>query len=120
MGRVCAELADRAVFTDEDPRGEDRQAILREIAAGASARGWREGRDYELIADRARAIERACEIARPGDTVLLTGKGHEESIEYADFTIPWDEAVVARETLARLGYDGQVTERTERTERTAR
>ena len=107
MGRVCAELADYAVFTDEDPRGEDRQAILREIAAGASARGWREGRDYELIADRARAIERAFQIARPGDTVLLTGKGHEETIEYGDFAIPWDEATAPREALARLGYDGQ-------------
>ena len=107
MGRVCAELADRAVFTDEDPRGEDREAILREIAAGTRQRGWREGREYELIADRARAIERACELALPGDTVLLAGKGHEETIEYADFALPWDEAAVAREALARLGYDGQ-------------
>ena len=60
--------------------------------------------DYEIIPDRAEPIARAFEIARPGDTVLLTGKGHENSIIYADRTIPWDEATEARLALAKLGY----------------
>ena len=107
MGRLCAELADAGIFTDEDPRHEDRAAILAEIAAGAAGRGWVEGRDYELIPDRAAAIERALGLARAGDAVLLAGKGHEYTIEYAGYSMPWDEAAAAREALARLGYERQ-------------
>lgn len=105
MGRVCAELADFGIFADEDPRTEDPAAILAGIAAGAAAAGWVEGRDYERIADRRAAIERACALARPGDAVLLAGKGHENTIAYADREIPWDEAAEARAALAHLGYD---------------
>ncbi|CAA9556795.1 MAG: UDP-N-acetylmuramoylalanyl-D-glutamate--L-ornithine ligase [uncultured Thermomicrobiales bacterium] len=104
MGRVCAEGADFGIFTDEDPRGEDPEAILAALAEGAAAAGWVEGRHYERIADRRAAIERALALARPGDAVVLAGKGHENSIIYADHTIPWDEATEASEALARLGY----------------
>ncbi len=104
MGRVCAELADFGIFTDEDPRGEDREAILGEIAAGAAGAGWVRGRDFELIADRRAAIARAFALARPGDAVLLAGKGHENTIIYADGPVPWDEATEAREALDRGGH----------------
>lgn len=103
MGRVCAELADFGIFTDEDPRGEDPEAILDGIAAGAVERGWRRGRDFERIPDRRAAIARACAMARPGDAVVLAGKGHERTIIYADRAIPWDEAAVAREVLLETG-----------------
>ena len=58
-----------------------------------------------LIADRREAIEAAFERARPGDVVLLAGKGHEQSILYGDRTQPWDEAAAARDALAAaLGF----------------
>jgi UDP-N-acetylmuramoyl-L-alanyl-D-glutamate--2,6-diaminopimelate ligase len=104
MGAVCARLADSAIFTDEDPRGEDRLAILRAIASGAEGEGWREGGEYECLPDRPEAIARAVALAGPGDVVLLAGKGHENSIIYAGGAITWDEAAEARRALARLGY----------------
>ena len=111
MGRVCAELADFAIFTDEDPRRESPEAILAHIAAGAAAGGWVEGRHYERIADRREAITRACAIARPGDGIVLAGKGHEHAIEYAEHEIPWNEAEEARAALARLGWTAGADER---------
>jgi UDP-N-acetylmuramoyl-L-alanyl-D-glutamate--2,6-diaminopimelate ligase len=106
MGAVCARLADAAIFTDEDPRSEDPLAILREIAAGAANVGWTEGREYTLVPDRRAAIVRAIARAAPGDTILLAGKGHENTMVYADRTIAWDEATEARLALAAYGYGG--------------
>ena len=104
MGRIAGERARLVVVTDEDPRGEDREAILDEIAAGAEAVGRRRDHDLLLIADRATAIRAAFERARPGDVVLLAGKGHERSIIGPDGPTPWDEARGARDALADLGY----------------
>jgi UDP-N-acetylmuramoyl-L-alanyl-D-glutamate--2,6-diaminopimelate ligase len=104
MGRIAGERARLVVVTDEDPRGEDREAILEEIAAGAEAVGRRRDHDLLLIADRASAIRAAFERARPGDVVLLAGKGHEQSIIGARGATPWDEVRAAREALADLGY----------------
>jgi UDP-N-acetylmuramoyl-L-alanyl-D-glutamate--2,6-diaminopimelate ligase len=104
MGRVAAERCRLIVLTDEDPRGEDRLAILREIAAGAEEVGRRVGHDVLLIADRRAAIGTALEQARPGDVVVLCGKGHESTIEMADGALDWDEAAEARRALSDLGY----------------
>jgi UDP-N-acetylmuramoyl-L-alanyl-D-glutamate--2,6-diaminopimelate ligase len=104
MGRIAGERARLMVVTDEDPRGEDRQAILDEIAAGAEAAGKHRGRDLLLIADRRDAIEAAFEGARPGDIVLLAGKGHERTIEYADGDRAWNEREAALDALAAMGY----------------
>lgn len=106
MGAICARLADFGIFTDEDPRGEDPLAILQAIAVGTHAAGWQEGREYLCLPDRRAAIGRAIELAQPGDVVLLAGKGHENSIVYADGAIPWDETTEAKLALARLGYGG--------------
>ncbi len=105
MGRIAGERARLVIVTDEDPRGEDREAILDEIARGAEAVGRRRGRDLLLVADRREAIESAFERARPRDIVLLAGKGHEQSILVGDRALPWDERRVARELLAAAGYD---------------
>ena len=107
MGRIAAERCRLVVVTDEDPRGEDRDAILREIVRGAEAAGGRAGVDVLAVADRREAIAAAFERAAPGDVVLLAGKGHEASILYADGPVPWDEAAAAREALAALGYGGR-------------
>jgi UDP-N-acetylmuramoyl-L-alanyl-D-glutamate--2,6-diaminopimelate ligase len=104
MGRIAGERARLVVVTDEDPRGEDREVILDEIARGAEAAGKRRGHDLLLVADRPAAIETAFERARPGDLVLLAGKGHEQSIIGPDGPAAYDEATTARAALARLGY----------------
>ena len=106
MGRIAGERARLVVVTDEDPRGEDREAILDEIARGAEAAGRRRGQDLLLIADRRDAIAAAFEAARPGDIVLLAGKGHERSIAGADGEEPWDERSVATELLEAAGFRG--------------
>ena len=99
MGRIAAQMADFFVITDEDPREEDRERILRDIAEGAEAVGKREGRDFLCIADRTEAIRAAILHARQGDTILLAGKGHEQSIIVGREKRPWDDRRVAREQL---------------------
>lgn len=105
MGKIAAQSTDFFVITDEDPRDEDRQQILEDIAAGAQSAGKREGVDFLCIADRREAIASAFARARQGDTVLLAGKGHEQSIIMGTTKIPWDDRQVAREQLAILGNE---------------
>ena len=104
MGRIAAERSRLVIVTDEDPRGEDRHAILDQIAAGAESAGARRGHDLDLIADRASAIRTAFERARPGDIVLLAGKGHERDILGPEGPEPWDERSVAEAALTGLGF----------------
>ncbi len=99
MGRVAGERCRLVVVTDEDPRGEDRLAILEAIAEGAEAVGKRRGLDLLIVPDRAEAIATAIGRARPGDAVVLAGKGHEKTIETATGEVAWDEAAVARDAL---------------------
>jgi len=73
MGQIAAQMADFFVITDEDPREEDREQILREIAHGAKLAGKHEGSDFLCIADRTQAIASAFLHAQAGDTVLLAG-----------------------------------------------
>jgi UDP-N-acetylmuramoyl-L-alanyl-D-glutamate--2,6-diaminopimelate ligase len=104
MGRIAGERARLVVVTDEDPRGEDRDAILDEIARGAEAAGKRRGHDLLLVADRREAIDAALERARPGDIVLLAGKGHERSIIGPTGPMAWNERTVAEAALRELGF----------------
>jgi UDP-N-acetylmuramoyl-L-alanyl-D-glutamate--2,6-diaminopimelate ligase len=104
MGRIAGERCRLVVATDEDPRGEDREAILDAIGRGAEAAGKRRGRDLLLIADRPAAIAAAFERARPGDVVLLAGKGHERSIIGPDGPVAYDERAAALDALAALGH----------------
>jgi UDP-N-acetylmuramoyl-L-alanyl-D-glutamate--2,6-diaminopimelate ligase len=100
MGRIAAQMTDFFVITDEDPREEDRERILREIAEGAMAVGKQEGRDFLCIADRTEAIQAAIARAQVGDTILLAGKGHEQSIIVGREKLPWDDRKVARTLLS--------------------
>jgi UDP-N-acetylmuramoyl-L-alanyl-D-glutamate--2,6-diaminopimelate ligase len=104
QGKVAAELADFSVFTSEDPRFEDPNEIIAEIAQGASDAGGNELVDYLRVENRREAIETAINRAEPGDAVLLTGKGHESSMIYRDERVPWDEEVEARLALEQLGF----------------
>jgi UDP-N-acetylmuramoyl-L-alanyl-D-glutamate--2,6-diaminopimelate ligase len=104
QGAVCARLADISVITSEDPRFEDAAAIIEAIAQGARGEGAIDGKSLHCIVDRAEAVAFAIGQARPGDTVLLAGKGHERSIIMNGSKLPWDEAGVARAALqARVG-----------------
>jgi UDP-N-acetylmuramoyl-L-alanyl-D-glutamate--2,6-diaminopimelate ligase len=99
MGEIAARLSDYAVFTNEDPREEEAKTILDEIAAGAEDVGWKEGQNYASIEDRRQAIAHAVRRARPGDTVLLAGKGHERSILIGRGKEPWDERAAAEDAI---------------------
>jgi UDP-N-acetylmuramoyl-L-alanyl-D-glutamate--2,6-diaminopimelate ligase len=90
MGRVAAQLADETIVTSDNPRSEDPAAIAQEIVDGLAL-------DVEL--DRRTAIEQAIERARPGDVVVIAGKGHERRQEFADRAIPFDDREVARDVL---------------------
>ncbi|MDR0387582.1 MAG: UDP-N-acetylmuramyl-tripeptide synthetase, partial [Treponema sp.] len=104
QGRIAASWSDLVILTDEDPRGEEPMAILEEIAAGCPGR--KEGEDLFLIPGRPAAVRMAFALARPGDLVLLLGKGHENSIIYAEKTVPYDELAEAGQALAEMGYEG--------------
>ncbi len=95
MGRVATERADLAVVTSDNPRGEDPDAIIAEIVAGAAG---------ELVVepDRRAAIEAALELARPGDVVVVAGKGHEQGQEAGGVVLPFDDREVARNALRKL------------------
>src|SRR5207248_6885710 len=99
MGEIAARLSDYAVFTNEDPREEDAMAIIGEIAGGAEAVGWQEGENYARIEDRRQGITHAVRRARPGDTILLAGKGHERSILIGRDKQDWDERAVAEAAI---------------------
>lgn len=104
QGRVSFEMADISIFTSEDPRFEDPEAIIEEIAAGAVQMGARRDKDFYTVIDRADAVALAMKLALPGDTVLLAGKGHERSIIVNDTKHPWDEVLSARRALHDLGH----------------
>jgi UDP-N-acetylmuramoyl-L-alanyl-D-glutamate--2,6-diaminopimelate ligase len=99
IARAVAEGADAAVITNEDPRSESPAAILDEIATALRGCAWSAGVQFTAIEDRRDAIAHAFGIARAGDTVLLAGKGSEQSIVIDTTHHPWDERAVARDLL---------------------
>ncbi len=106
QGGIAGRYCDLVVITDEDPRDEDREAILEEIALGVRAVGKREGDGYLKIADRAQAVREAFRRAAPGDIVMLLGKGHESCIYYEHGRkLPWLERAEAERALRELGYE---------------
>jgi UDP-N-acetylmuramoyl-L-alanyl-D-glutamate--2,6-diaminopimelate ligase len=102
MGRAAAELADFSILTNDNPFGEDPDAIIAEIVQGLREAGRHEGHHFVPIADRREAIAHAFAMAVEGDIVLLAGKGHEQSITIGDTVIPWDDRRVARELLREM------------------
>jgi UDP-N-acetylmuramoyl-L-alanyl-D-glutamate--2,6-diaminopimelate ligase len=97
MGAVVSGSADVTVITSDNPRHEDRMAIIDEVVGGVV-----DGAPVIVEPDRARAIARAVELARPGDVVLVAGKGHEAVIEVGDERLAFDDRLVAAAALRRL------------------
>ena len=100
MGRYAVELSDHVVITSDNPRSEDPLAIISEIEQGIAGLPESERRgSHEVVEDRREAIRRAISLARPGDVVLIAGKGHETGQVFADRTVPFDDHQVASELL---------------------
>jgi UDP-N-acetylmuramoyl-L-alanyl-D-glutamate--2,6-diaminopimelate ligase len=98
MGEIAARLADHVIVTSDNPRSEDPQAIIDEIVAGID-------RPFERESDRRAAIGVAIADARPGDVIVIAGKGHEQGQEFAGGRkLPFDDVTVARAEL-RVQYE---------------
>ncbi len=102
QGETAGQMADIVVVTEEDDRDEDGLAIMHAIADGAKKAGKKFDHDLFEIHNRAEAIDYAVKLAKPGDTVVLLGKGHEKSIIGPSGKRPWDEASEARKALKNL------------------
>jgi UDP-N-acetylmuramoyl-L-alanyl-D-glutamate--2,6-diaminopimelate ligase len=102
MGAVAGRLSDLILITSDNPRSEDPQRIIEEVQRGITADTRRDSGQRPLaIVDRREAISKAIELARPGDLVLIAGKGHEKYQVIGGKVLPFDDVAVAREALAR-------------------
>jgi UDP-N-acetylmuramoyl-L-alanyl-D-glutamate--2,6-diaminopimelate ligase len=97
MGKTAASLSDLAIATSDNPRGEDPARIFADIEAGLKG-GFS---NYRIIPDRKEAIFEAIGLARPGDIVLIAGKGHEDYQILKDRTIHFDDRETAAEALKK-------------------
>lgn len=100
MGQISAKYADTIILTAEDPRGEKAEDIINEIEMGITA----QERNSEVfkISDRAEAIAAAVKMARGGDFVLITGKGHEKSMNIGGREIPWSDEEIVKKTIEEV------------------
>ena len=106
MGKVAGLLADHTIITSDNPRRESPGSIAAQVEVGF--RSIRADR-FSVELDRAQAIRQLLRLARPGDTVLIAGKGHETYQEFEDTVVPFDDCVHAQEALEELGWaDGQL------------
>ncbi len=96
MGAAVSKHSDVAIITSDNPRSEDPESIIKMIMAGTG------GKHCQSVVDRAKAIEIAVELSRPGDLILIAGKGHETYQEFADETIDFDDRAVARRILREV------------------
>ncbi|MEX1030342.1 MAG: UDP-N-acetylmuramoyl-L-alanyl-D-glutamate--2,6-diaminopimelate ligase [Paenibacillaceae bacterium] len=101
MGRIATEYSDFVIVTSDNPRSEDPDAIISEIASGIVASGFPVER-YNLVTDRASAIEQAIRSALPQDVILIAGKGHETYQILKDQTIDFDDRIIATNAIRSL------------------
>jgi UDP-N-acetylmuramoyl-L-alanyl-D-glutamate--2,6-diaminopimelate ligase len=100
MGLAAGKGSDYVVATSDNPRSEDPMSILAEVEPGLKSSGVQ----YVIEPDRAVAIRLALEAAKPGDVVLLAGKGHEKEQILADKTIHFDDTETSLSVLSDMGY----------------
>ena len=98
MGRTAGKLADLSIVTSDNPRTEEPEGILDDIIAGLPPSA-----EHRRIVDRRTAIGEALDLAKPGDTVLLAGKGHETYQILGKTSVPFDEKEIVRGLLGRSG-----------------
>lgn len=99
LGEVAAKMCDLVIITDEEPYNEDPQKIIDEVASGAE----RIAKDKVIkISDRLLAIKKAIRLAKSGDTVVITGMGHQKYRNIGGTKkIPWDEAAILKRLLGK-------------------
>lgn len=102
MGEAAARKADCVVCSNVDPYEDDPTPIVEDIAKAAEQFGKKRGEDLFVIEDRRDGIRKALSLAHPGDIVLITGKGAEQSMIIGGKSYPWDDRKVVREELERL------------------
>jgi UDP-N-acetylmuramoyl-L-alanyl-D-glutamate--2,6-diaminopimelate ligase len=102
MGAVAAGAADLLVVTDDNPRSEDPAAIRAAVLGGAHEVPADRRAEVLEVGDRRAAIETAVRAARPGDAVLVLGKGHETGQELADRVLPFDDRTVLAAAIASV------------------
>ncbi|MCK5081105.1 MAG: UDP-N-acetylmuramoyl-L-alanyl-D-glutamate--2,6-diaminopimelate ligase [Candidatus Moranbacteria bacterium] len=95
IGEIVSKFADSVIITNEDPYTEDPVRIIKEIE-----RGVKDKNKLLMIVDRKKALEKAFEIAKRGDIVLVTGKGAEENMMIGSKKVPWNDKQVIREILS--------------------
>jgi UDP-N-acetylmuramoyl-L-alanyl-D-glutamate--2,6-diaminopimelate ligase len=103
MGEAAGKGSDFVVLTSDNPRSEDPLAIMNDAVVGIQ----RSGTKYAMEPDRRAAIALGIREAAPGDIVLIAGKGHEKVQVSRQGSVPFDDVNVAREVLARAGYECQ-------------
>jgi UDP-N-acetylmuramoyl-L-alanyl-D-glutamate--2,6-diaminopimelate ligase len=103
MGEAAGRGSDFVVLTSDNPRSEDPLAIINDALVGLQKTGVK----YTVESDRRKAIVLAMEEARPGDIVLLAGKGHEKTQTAREGALPFDDVEVAGEALRAAGFDCQ-------------
>ena len=101
MGEVSGKKSDYTIVTSDNPRTEDPMVIIGHIVSSIEKTGGK----FEIVADRAEAIRKAVLVAKPGDIVLIAGKGHEDYQIFKDRTIHFDDAEVAAEAVRKIQED---------------
>jgi len=101
MGEAAGRGSDFVVLTSDNPRSEDPRAIINDALVGLQKTGVK----YSVEVDRRKAIALAIGEARPGDIVLLAGKGHEKVQVTREGSLPFDDVEVAREALRANGFE---------------
>jgi UDP-N-acetylmuramoyl-L-alanyl-D-glutamate--2,6-diaminopimelate ligase len=106
MGDAAGRGSDFVVLTSDNPRSEDPLGIINDALVGLQ----RSGVKYSVEPDRRKAIALAVGDARPGDIVLLAGKGHEKVQVTREGSHPFDDVEVAREALRAVGFESDSTQ----------
>ncbi len=100
LGKLAAQYAQFVIVTNEDPYDEDPMEIIHQVADGAMQEGKKDGQTLFRILDRGEGIKKALDLARPGDLVMITGKGSEQVMAVkGGKKIPWSDRDVVRELI---------------------
>jgi UDP-N-acetylmuramoyl-L-alanyl-D-glutamate--2,6-diaminopimelate ligase len=99
MGHIASALSTKVIFTSDNPRSEDPEAILSEIEKGVEPQNFKK---VLTISDRKQAIKTACQMAQPNDIVLIAGKGHETYQEIKGERFDFDDFKIVKELLKQL------------------